>query len=120
MARTGQRVKALLFSHYQRRIVSLRHGQRSLSILRMPSDQWIACFALWQAAVETLDAVAPVAAAEAPPEPVVEAAPEPLPEPIPEVVLAAAEPEPVTEKAPDPAEISTPPAQPKRGWWRRG
>jgi ribonuclease E len=71
-------------------------------------------------AVETLDAAAPVAAAEAPPEPVVEAAPEPLPEPIPEVVLAAAEPEPVTEKAPDPAEISTPPAQPKRGWWRRG
>jgi ribonuclease E len=34
-----------------------------------------------------------------------------------EPALAAA---PVSPPAPDPAEISTPPAAPRRGWWRRG
>ncbi len=50
-------------------------------------------------------APAPVEAVDtiAPPEPVIIAAPEPEP--------ALAE--------PDPAEISSPPSQPKRGWWRR-
>ncbi|MET0273923.1 MAG: ribonuclease E/G, partial [Phenylobacterium sp.] len=38
--------------------------------------------------------------------PVIEAAPEPAPPPAP--------------RAPDPAEISTPPAAPRKGWWRRG
>jgi len=57
---------------------------------------------------------APPAAAEAPapaPEPVVVSI-APAPEPEPEPVLAPA--------VPDPAEISAPPAAPRRGWWRRG
>ena len=59
-------------------------------------------------------------------EPVAEiaAAPQPEPEPQPEPVLATAataEPEPApTPAAPDPAEITAPPAAPRRGWWRRG
>lgn len=76
--------------------------------------------------------------AEAAPEPVVaaepavvETAPEPVaePEPVVEAVVAAPEPELATEIvggsfAPaepeaDPSEISTPPAKPKRGWWRK-
>jgi ribonuclease E len=73
--------------------------------------------------------------AEAAPEPVasepaVEPAPEPVPvaaevaEPAGAVVVAleppsAAAPEPETPAEPDPAEISAPPVQPKRGWWRR-
>jgi ribonuclease E len=61
---------------------------------------------------------APVeAAVEAP---VVEA---PLPEPAPQELAPApiaVQPQPVAAMAePDPAEISEPPAQPKRGWWRR-
>jgi len=54
----------------------------------------------------------------------------PAPEPAAEAAVAAevaeavAEPEPAPEppapRAPDPAEISTPPAAPRRGWWRRG
>ena len=62
--------------------------------------------------------------AEQAPEPQVEAAPEPEPQPEPEPVAAAApEPAPVEPAAPaepDPAEITAPPVQPKRGWWRRG
>jgi ribonuclease E len=51
------------------------------------------------------------AAAEAAPEAVavVEAAPEPAPKPV------AAKP-----REPDPSEITTPPAAPRKGWWRRG
>ncbi|UDF02235.1 ribonuclease E/G [Asticcacaulis sp. AND118] len=73
--------------------------------------------------------------AEAAPEPVIAAEPEVVetaPEPIVEPVTAPA-PEPVLEAAseivggsfaptdpePDPSEISTPPAKPKRGWWRK-
>jgi len=56
-----------------------------------------------------------IAAAE--PVAVVETTPEIVPEPV------AAAPEPVLEPAaprePDPNEILAPPAQPKRGWWRR-
>ncbi len=88
----------------------------------------------------------PVVEAPAPePEPVVEAAPEPEPEPAapkkrtrarkaaapaPEPIAAEVEaaPEPVIEaepapapapREPDPAEISAPPAAPRKGWWRR-
>jgi len=58
-------------------------------------------------------AAAPVEeAAEAP---VVEAVAEPAPEAEP----PAAAPEPVAAE-PDPNEITAPPAQPRRGWWRRG
>ena len=49
--------------------------------------------------------------AEAAPQP--EATPEPEPAPAPKKKAAA-------PKEPDPAEISTPPAAPKKGWWRRG
>ena len=62
------------------------------------------------------------AVAEAVPEPVEDAIPVPALEPVvaaPPVV--AAEPAPAsTPREPDPAEITAPPAQPKRGWWRRG
>ena len=55
-------------------------------------------------------AEAPAAEAAETPAPVLEfAAPEPI---------RAVEPEPVRE--PDPAEVTTPPAVPRRGWWRRG
>ncbi|MDB5497521.1 MAG: ribonuclease [Phenylobacterium sp.] len=49
--------------------------------------------------------------------PVAEVAAEAAPE-----VVAASEPEPIAAapRAPDPAEISAPPAAPRRGWWRRG
>ena len=47
-----------------------------------------------------------VAAVEPAPEPVIEAAPQSAPAPVAAVV--------------DVAEISSPPAKPKRGWWRRG
>ncbi|WP_421737761.1 Rne/Rng family ribonuclease [Caulobacter sp.] len=52
----------------------------------------------------------------------VEAAPEVVVEPTP---VAAPEPEPALETVsapaePDPAEISEPPAKPRKGWWRRG
>ncbi|HTI66560.1 MAG TPA: ribonuclease E/G [Caulobacteraceae bacterium] len=43
---------------------------------------------------------------------------EPVPEPAPAPVLALA-PSPAP-RTPDPAEISAPPAAPKRGWWHRG
>ncbi|HEY0435695.1 MAG TPA: ribonuclease E/G, partial [Phenylobacterium sp.] len=58
----------------------------------------------------------------APAEPVAEepAQPAAAPEPEPEPVAAAAPPPPASPREPDPAEISTPPAQPRRGWWRRG
>ena len=49
--------------------------------------------------------------AEAAPQP--EATPEPEPAPAPKKKAAA-------PKEPDPAEISTPPAAPRKGWWRRG
>ncbi len=92
-------------------------------------------------AVEAVDA-APTIVAEAAPAPEPEtpevvaevaAAPEPEPAPTPEAVIEAAPvvaevSEPVVEApapppapvVPDPAEISAPPAAPKRGWWRRG
>ncbi len=42
------------------------------------------------------------------------------PEPKPDLEpVAAVEPEPAAQAEPDPAEISTPPAQPRKGWWRR-
>ncbi|MBI1683570.1 Rne/Rng family ribonuclease [Caulobacter hibisci] len=65
---------------------------------------------------------APVEAAPEPvAEPVVEAAPEPVVEAVAAPEPAAVEPEPAPAPAePDPAEITTPPAAPKRGWWRRG
>ena len=63
-------------------------------------------------------------------EPETPAAPAPSPEPEPEPVSVAAvanEPPATPEQAvepvaaePDPAEITAPPAKPKRGWWRRG
>ncbi|MDB5434932.1 MAG: ribonuclease, Rne/Rng family protein, partial [Phenylobacterium sp.] len=55
--------------------------------------------------------------AKAKPAPVAEVAAEAAPE-----VVAASEPEPIAAapRAPDPAEISAPPAAPRRGWWRRG
>jgi ribonuclease E len=61
------------------------------------------------------EAVAPAVAELTAPEPVAAAAPEPEP--------AVAPPTPVTAptpREPDPAEISAPPAAPRRGWWRRG
>jgi len=76
---------------------------------------------------ETVADATPIVAAD------VEIAPEPAPEPVAEVAVEAApapvetvvetpvEPEPAPVAAePDPNEISAPPAQPKRGWWRRG
>ena len=36
------------------------------------------------------------------------------------VAEAAAPPEPVLVSEPDPAEVTSPPAAPRRGWWRRG
>jgi ribonuclease E len=78
-----------------------------------------------KAAAETVEAVA-----EPAPEPVAESAPEPVviaaepAEPVGAVVVALEPPpavmaEPQPEPEPDPAEISAPPVQPKRGWWRR-
>ncbi|OYX31485.1 MAG: ribonuclease E/G [Caulobacterales bacterium 32-69-10] len=71
-------------------------------------------------APRTRKAAAPTAEASAAP---VDAAPEPAtePEPAPEpaVVALAPPPAPAAPAQPDPAEISTPPAAPKRGWWRR-
>ncbi|WP_309606248.1 ribonuclease E/G [Phenylobacterium sp.] len=58
-------------------------------------------------AVEAVEPEAP-AVAVVPAEP----APAPAPVPVPIPVVAARE--------PDPAEISTPPAAPRKGWWRRG
>ena len=62
------------------------------------------------------------AAVEAAPEVVAEAAPEPVavvdapaPKPAPARKPVAAKP-----REPDPAEITTPPAAPRKGWWRRG
>ncbi|HZC15580.1 MAG TPA: Rne/Rng family ribonuclease, partial [Caulobacteraceae bacterium] len=73
------------------------------------------------AVVETEAAPEPAAAA-APPAPIeVEAAPEPVEAPI-AVLAEPAPPKPVAEASPvvlDHAEISSPPAAPKRGWWRR-
>jgi ribonuclease E len=60
------------------------------------------------------------------PAPEVEIPFEPAPEPVAEapIVVAAeapvVEPEPQPEPEPDPNEITTPPATPRRGWWRRG
>ncbi|HLI65488.1 MAG TPA: ribonuclease E/G [Caulobacteraceae bacterium] len=72
-----------------------------------------------EAEVATEGAAAPAPVAE--PEPTAEPAHDP--EPQLEPVGALTEPEPVAafvEPAePDAAEISSPPAQPKRGWWRR-
>ncbi len=53
------------------------------------------------------------AEAEAAPEPVAE--PEPAPKPEPVAAL-----EPPKPREPDPAEITTPPAQARRGWWKKG
>jgi len=51
----------------------------------------------------------------------VAAAPEPVAEPAPVAVIAEAPPPPApAPREPDPAEISAPPAQPRKGWWRRG
>jgi ribonuclease E len=71
-------------------------------------------------AVAELDVeVEDLAAAPAPePEPV-HAAAEAVVEIAPEPEPAAVEPERATPAEPDPNEISAPPAQPKKGWWRR-
>jgi ribonuclease E len=69
---------------------------------------------------EAAEESAPVAAQPAPqPEVPAEpqAAPEPVATPAPQPVEAVATAEPA---APDPAEITAPPAKPRRGWWRRG
>jgi ribonuclease E len=56
--------------------------------------------------------------------PIAEATPESAPEPVAEAPVVepapVAEPEPQAAPEPDPAEITTPPATPRRGWWRRG
>jgi ribonuclease E len=60
------------------------------------------------------------------PPPEAEAPFEPAHEPVAEAPVIAAveapvvEPEPQPEPEPDPNEITTPPATPRRGWWRRG
>jgi ribonuclease E len=61
------------------------------------------------------------APAEPAPEPALEAVPEAAPTPV-AAAPAPVMPEPANAEpaAPDPAEISSPPVQPKRGWWRRG
>ena len=60
------------------------------------------------------------AVASAEPAPAQAMQPEPeIPEPE-AASAAAAEPEPAAPATPDPAEISAPPATPRRGWWRRG
>ncbi|HEX3886747.1 MAG TPA: ribonuclease E/G [Phenylobacterium sp.] len=56
----------------------------------------------------------PAAVEAAAPEAV--AAPEPAPEPAPKPAPKAA----AKPREPDPAEISAPPAAPRKGWWRRG
>jgi ribonuclease E len=69
-----------------------------------------------EAAEETVPVAAqPAPQPEAQPEP--QAAPEPVATPAPQPVEAVAAAEPA---APDPAEITAPPAKPRRGWWRRG
>ncbi|PLR27665.1 ribonuclease E/G [Caulobacter zeae] len=73
--------------------------------------------------VETVVEDTPIVAAdvEIAPEPAAEPAPEPVVQAAPVVVEAPVEPEPAPVAAePDPNEIGAPPAQPKRGWWRRG
>ncbi len=65
------------------------------------------------AAEAAAEAAAAEPVTEAAPEPLVEVAPAPEPEPAPE-------PQAPVVRAPDPAEITTPPAAPRRGWWRRG
>jgi len=70
-----------------------------------------------EAAEETVTVAAqPAPQPEAPPqaEPLPEPVATPAPQPV-EVVATAAEP-----VAADPAEITAPPAKPRRGWWRRG
>jgi ribonuclease E len=86
-------------------------------------------------ASEDAESPAPEAEADATPdafEPEVEPAPtapaplESAPETVAEEVLATVdealfvEPQPQPEPEPDPNEITTPPATPRRGWWRRG
>ncbi|MBC7167038.1 ribonuclease E/G, partial [Phenylobacterium sp.] len=68
----------------------------------------------------------PAAETEAAPAAEPEAAPAPADEPV-SVAAVASEPPATPEQAvepvatePDPAEITAPPAKPKRGWWRRG
>jgi ribonuclease E len=69
----------------------------------------------------TPEAEIPSEAAPQEPEP-----PEDGPEPVAQAPVIAAvetpvvEPEPQPEPEPDPNEITTPPATPRRGWWRRG
>ena len=70
--------------------------------------------------------VPPAAETEAAPAAEPEAAPAPADEPV-SVAAVASEPPATPEQAvepvaaaPDPAEITAPPAKPKRGWWRRG
>ena len=57
---------------------------------------------------------APVEEATPAPEPVAEPVAEAAPEPAPKARPAPA------PREPDPAEISAPPAAPRKGWWRRG
>jgi ribonuclease E len=72
--------------------------------------------AVVEEAVAVADVPAPVDVAPevlVEPAPIAASAPQPAPEPEPvlETVAAPAE--------PDPAEISDPPAKPRKGWWRR-
>jgi ribonuclease E len=100
-------------------------GRRGGRNERSPADADLA------EAAEDVESPAPEAEAlpTAPPEaPEPETAPidvavEPAPEPVaaaPVVEAIVAEPEPQPEPEPDPNEITTPPATPRRGWWRRG
>jgi ribonuclease E len=73
--------------------------------------------------VPAFEAAEPEVAAEAP----IESAPEPIAEAqtseatsVEAAVAPVVEPEPQPEPEPDPNEITTPPATPRRGWWRRG
>ena len=66
-------------------------------------------------AAEAAAAAAEAEAVEAEPEAVAEPA-----QPALEVVASSEPSQPQAPREPDPAEIVAPPAQPKRGWWRRG
>ncbi|HLZ82222.1 MAG TPA: ribonuclease E/G, partial [Caulobacteraceae bacterium] len=90
------------------------------AVTEIPPEPETSLVADAEALVEPLveaRAAEPEALAPAAPEPEVAPAPAPVPPPEPVLVGAGPEPEPAVY---DPAEISTPPAAPRRGWWRRG
>jgi ribonuclease E len=93
-------------------------GRRSRGNDRSPVDGEVAPAAEVQDLETPLEALEPAPEADAPVEP----APDPVAEAPAIAVTEAhvAEPEPQPEPEPDPNEITTPPATPRRGWWRRG